>query len=139
MRKILFLMVGLSSLSTIAWAQHGTAKSGYYPNTYNGDAWTGTLTTVSDDRREMTLSYTDEKHRKTETFVGVLENGHITQTKDGQKYDLKPSMIPVGARLTVYYTVATKKEGEKKIKVNMIFLIKGIPNLKAVQTYFKAF
>jgi 3D (Asp-Asp-Asp) domain-containing protein len=139
MKEALLGAVLFISLGAHCIAQHATAQNGYYPSGYNGDTWTGVLTAVDDDSREMNLSCTDNKHGKTETFVGILEEGYITKTKGGHEVELKPSMIPLGTHLTVFYNIQTKKDKGEKVKVNTIFLIKGIPNLKRAQSFFKAF
>jgi hypothetical protein len=131
-------IIFLSITATVS-AQHGTAPNGYYPANFFGDTWTGKLTAVNDSSRELTLSYTDEKHTKTQALTGVLEDGYLTETRDGRRIELKPSMIPIGTDLTVFYYVVKRKEQGKKVMIDTIFLIKGIPNLKARQTYYKAF
>jgi hypothetical protein len=99
--KVSLVLSIVLSVSGIAWAQHGTAPGGYYPMGYQGDTWTGTVTAANDNTREITLSYT--KGDKTETFTGVLQAGFSLKTKDGSMREAKPSDIPIGMRLVVYY------------------------------------
>ena len=129
----------LLSVGGVSFAQHGTAEHGYYPASYHGETWSGTLTAVNDRSREMTLSYADKKDKAPQTFIGVLQENYVVKAKDGREIELKPSMIPLSTLLTVYYNVTSKKEDGKKIKINAIFLIKGIPNLNMGQTFFKPF
>jgi 3D (Asp-Asp-Asp) domain-containing protein len=114
--------------STIAWAQHGTAPGGYYPMGYQGDTWTGTVTAVNDSTREITLSYT--KGDKTETFTGILQAGFSLKTKDGSMHEVKPSEIPLGTRLVVYYKPDAKKVAEKKVNFYEIFKLTTAPEPK---------
>src|SRR5256885_16752221 len=81
-------------------AQHGTAPNGYFPMGYAGDTWSGEVSAVNDANREITLVYNSSK--KTETFVGVLQQGYKVKLKDGSLAELKVSMIPIGRRLRVY-------------------------------------
>lgn len=137
MTKFFMAIVVCSSLTCICYAQHGTAKSGYYPANFFGDTWSGKLESVNDTTREMTLSYT--KGHKTKKFVGVVESGYIAHTSDGQDVPLKLSLIPLGMHLTVYYTTETEKKQGKKVKVHAIFKIAEIPNVKPGKLILKAF
>ena len=127
MRWTLMLVVLVLVSGGVTYAQHGTAPTGYYPMGYNGDMWTGAVTAVNDDTREITLSYEDTKHKKTETFVGVLEDGYEVTTRDGQKHELKVSEIPLGTHLIVLYSPKAKKANGKKIKYYEIFKIQVAP------------
>jgi hypothetical protein len=127
----------LLSLSCSA-AQHGTAESGYYPLAYHGDVFTGVVTSANDDRREITLSYTDSGSGKKESFVGVLQEAYAVKLKDGTLHELKPSELKTGALIKVYYTVKPKA-GSKKSDVNTVFLVSGSPNARVRYFYFKAF
>lgn len=106
------------------WAQHGSAPPGYYSLNYSGDTWTGTVTAVDDQTREIVLSYTSKD--KTETFTGFLQPRYKIKLKDGSMRELKPSNIPIGAQLIVYYTVDSKKVDGKKIKTYEIFKLTQI-------------
>jgi hypothetical protein len=106
-------------LAGVAQAQHGTAPGGYYPLNYHGDTWTGTVTAVSDQTREIVLSYSDKD--KTEVFTGLLQAGYKIKLKNGSMKELKPSDIPIGAQLFVYYTVDVKKVDGKRVKTYEIF------------------
>ena len=100
-------------------AQHGTAPNGYFPMGYNGDTWTGEVSTVNDHNREITLVYTGGK--STETFVGVLQQGYKVKLKDGGLAELNVSMIPIGTQLRVYYTAKDRKVNGHKEKFYEIF------------------
>jgi hypothetical protein len=120
MRKVL-LAVGflVIALSPVVRAQHGTAPADYYPVGYSGDTWTGIVASASDETREIKLTYTNKD--KTETFAGVLKDGYKIKMKDGSMRELKPSSIPVGDRVKVFYMADTRKVDGKKVKVYEIF------------------
>jgi hypothetical protein len=120
-----FLATLLLALGAYA-AQHGTAPSGYYQPNYFGDTWTGTVVSTNDQTREITLAYTTKKG-KTETFTGVLQKDYKIRFKDGSVRQLKPSYIPVGTRLVVYYIPRTKKLNGRKIKTYEIFRFTKAP------------
>jgi hypothetical protein len=122
---------------SLSCAQHGTAVSGYFPEKYMGDTWTGVLTAVDDDTREITLTY--KNGAKTESFVGVLEKGYLAKQINGPERELKPSDLQKGTKLTVLYYTVTEKIQDKKVKVKTVFLIKGIANLRPTDAKFKAF
>jgi hypothetical protein len=134
--SILSLFLGLSAL---AYAQHRTAPNGYYPVCYAGDVWTGTLSAVDDDKREISLTDADPKHNGTETFVGVIKEGYTVSRRGGPPHELKPSELPLGKQLSVYYCMERKKVNGKKTTVNEVFLIDNVTNLTKGYSEFKAF
>jgi len=117
-----FLATLLLGLVGVLDGQHGTAPNGYYPMGYNGDTWTGEVTSVNEDSREITLFYTDGK-KKTETFVATVQEGYKVKLKDGSLAELKVSMIPPGSKLRVYYMNKDRKVGGQKEKIHEIFRI----------------
>jgi hypothetical protein len=119
MRDIVFAACLLLAIAGVLHAQHGTATDGFYPVGYNGDMWTGQVSAANDSSREITLVYTTSK--KTETFVGVLEQGYKAKLKDGTLAELKLSMIPTGTRLRVYYMAKNRKVNGQKEKFYEIF------------------
>jgi hypothetical protein len=130
-------MLATLLIATAASAQHGTAKSGYFPARYNGDTWTGVVTNVNDTTGEFTLTYT--KGDKTQTFVGIPEEGYTVSPKNGPERLLKPSDIHIGRTLTVFYMPDTKKVDGKKVTVNIVIIIDSIPNVKIGATVFRSF
>jgi hypothetical protein len=86
---------------------------------YAGDTWTGEVSAVNDDNREITLFYKSSK--ATETFVGVLQQGYKVKLKDGSLGELKVSTIPTGTRLRVYYMARNRKVNGQKEKFYEIF------------------
>jgi hypothetical protein len=108
---------------TVASGQHGTAENGYYPVGYDGDTWTGAVTNVNDEAREITLTYT--KGDKTESFQGELEKGYKVKLKDGTMHEMRVSEIPLGTRLKVYYVTRWRKIDGKKTKYNEIFRLQS--------------
>ena len=137
MKPFLYICLLLGLSCTAAFAQHGTAENGYYPYTYHGETWTGVVTDRNDDTREVTLAYNHGS--KTETFVGVLQEGYLVKPKDGAVVELKPSNIQPGATLTVYYQRDKVKVHGQKVNANVILLIKGFPNHKLVNTTYMVF
>ena len=128
MRKLAFVSaLFLLSAAGLA-AQYGSAENGYYPSSFHGTVFTGTVTSANDETREVILSYTNPKNGKSQTFVGVLEEGYTVENKDGSHHVLKPSEIRSGAPIKVYFTVMTKKVAGKKTTVNTIFQIRWTPN-----------
>jgi hypothetical protein len=118
-------------------AQHGTAENGYFPLGYQGDTWSGVVTSANEQTGEITLAYT--KGGKSQTFVGVPEKGYLVHEHNGQTRPLKMSEIPIGRTLKVWYTPETSKVDGKKVTVNTIILIDALANAKQSRTDFKAF
>jgi hypothetical protein len=102
-------------------AQSGTAPSGYYPPTYNGSIFTGTLETVDADTQEIKLAYS--KGSKSEHFIGRMESPCRWKEKGGPVHTFKASDIPKGTVLTAFYNTTTKKSGDQKSKENSVFAI----------------
>jgi len=97
------------------------------------------LGAVDDGERSITLTYVDPKQNRPETFVGVIEDGYIVSRRGGPPHQLKPSELPLGAQLTVYYCIEHKKVGGGKTAVNEVFRINNVTNLKKGMFEFKAF
>jgi hypothetical protein len=135
--KTLAALIGLLFITATASAQHATAPNGYYPDGFSGDTWTGVVSNVNETTGEFTLTYT--KGNKTETFVGVPEEGYLVAPKDGPVRPLKLSDIHVGRTVTVFYMPVTKKVDGKKVTVNTVFNINSIPNNKVGKKQFRAF
>ena len=123
------LIFGLLLFARHALPQHGEAESGYWPLGYHGDTFTGNVTSVDDDSRSITLTYTNPKNGKTETLPGSIVKPYTAKWKDGTLRQIKPSDIPIGTRLKVYYMTAENKVGGKKVKTISIFQIAGVPNV----------
>ena len=124
MQKAVIIALGLMAvlfLKTVEGkAQHGTAGNGYFPPGYEGDTWTGAVSTTDDTTRTVTLTYSSKK--KTETFTGVLQEGCCkVKMSDGTVQELRPSQLSLGRRVMVYYIPKTKKAEGKKTTVNEIF------------------
>ena len=103
------------------FGQHGTAPNGYYPVGYAMDTWTGEVVSTDDVTREIILTYTNGK--KSETFTGFLKDNFQVNMKDGSLKERKPSGIPKGARITVFYQAKTRKVNGSKVKYSEIFKI----------------
>jgi len=135
--KIAAAFLGILLIGGAVYAQHGTAPNGYYPAGYTGNTWTGVVSNVNEATGEFTLTYT--KGNKTETFVGVPEEGYVVAPKGGSERPLKLSDIHVGRTMTVFYNVLTNKVDGKKVTVNSVININSIPNNKKEMTHFTAF
>jgi hypothetical protein len=127
MSKIMALISFSLLLPLFAQAQQGSAEPGYYPMGFNGDTWTGVVSSTNDETREITLTYT--KHDKTQTFVGVLKEGYMLKLKDGTPHAVKVSEIPMGMRLKVYYMPRERKVDGRKVRYNEIFQFLRIKDL----------
>jgi hypothetical protein len=121
MRHIAFSACLLLAIAGFLHAQHGEAGNGYFPNGFAGDTWTGEVSAVNDDTREITLVYHGPK--KTETFVGVLQQGYKAKLKDGSLAEVKVSLIHIGGRMKVYYMAKHRKVSGEKEKFYEIFKI----------------
>ena len=139
MKSVLLLLSLSLGFGTPASAQHGTAPNGYYPGCSAGDMWTGTLGAVDDGEHSITLTYVDAKQNRPQTFVGVIKDGYIVSRRGGPPHQLKPSELPLGAQLTVYYCIEHKKVGGGKTTVNEVFRINNVTNLKKQMFEFKGF
>lgn len=137
MKSIRSLLIALFAFASSAFAQHGTADNGYYPPAYAGDTWTGVVVSANEQNREITLSYT--KNGKSQTFIGVPEDGYLVHERNGPTRPLKMSDVPIGRTIKVWYVSETKKFDGHKVKVNTIFLIDAIANAKVSRMDFKAF
>lgn len=137
MKSIRSLLIALFASASSAFAQHGTADNGYYPPAYAGDTWTGVVVSANEQNREITLSYT--KNGKSQTFIGVPEDGYLVHERNGATRPLKMSDVPIGRTIKVWYMSETKKVDGHQVKVNTIFLIDAIANAKVSRMDFKAF
>lgn len=126
MNKLALILILIVCFSAGIRAQKGTAEPDYYPQGFNGETWTGEVTSTDDGKREITLTY--KKKDKEETFVGILEEGYSVKMKDGTMHQLKVSDIPDGTRIKVYYwTKTTKDASGAKVKFNHIFKLRFLP------------
>jgi hypothetical protein len=139
--KTLAGFIGILLIAIPANAQHGQASTGYYPQGYSGDTWTGVVTAVNESTGEFTLTYT--KGNKTQTFTGVPQEGYTVAPKHGSEVGperpLKPSDIHIGKTFTVLYIPVTNKVDGNKVTVNVVFYIDAIPNNKRGWNKFQAF
>jgi hypothetical protein len=102
-------------------AQKGTAPNGYYPITYNGNIFTGTLESVDKEKQDITIAYVHGD--KTEKFTGRFENRCSWSSKDGIEHSFGVEDIPKGTVLTVFYKIRTEKMATEKVNENSIFAV----------------
>ena len=137
--RILFSFLVLCLLGAVALAQKGTAPSGFYPPGFHGDIWSGEVTAVDEDKREITLTY--GKAEKAKNFVAFIPDGGVYATKGPDEtiileiasIDTKPSKSTpapphmklntlLARQVTVYYINREKKDANgEKIKIQEVF------------------
>ena len=97
-RHLLIILLSLL-FAFPGFPQRGTAPNGYYPNSYDGSIFTGTV--ESTDGGLLSLLYA--KGKKQEHLVGRLEAPCVWTDKAGTTHSIEVSSIPVGDELTVFY------------------------------------
>src|SRR6516164_4072965 len=133
--KRLLTLSALIAFQASANGQQGKAPTGWYPDGYKGNTFTGVLQSVDESTHHFKLTYA--VGYKTEVFVGALQKGYTTHFPDGTTRPLKVSDLPIGSNLTVYYMGEAKGSGWRK--VHNVFLIEGYPNLNIGHTGFISF
>ena len=94
-------MLAILLLPVSVVAQHGTADNGYYPNGYNGDTWSGVVSSVEPATKAVSLVYTH--HGKTAVFEGILSKHYRVQASgDKNKQQIVSAGISVGGCIKVY-------------------------------------
>lgn len=96
-------------LNTIVYAQKA--------KTIMGDSWKGVVESADEATREIKLVNPD---KKTETFVGVLEEGNQVKLKDNTSRELKVSELKPGLRVRLFYKSKDRVVAGQKTKVNVI-------------------
>jgi hypothetical protein len=118
-KSCLWTTMMLCLASSLTSAQHGSAPNGYYPPNYGGDIFAGVVTATDDSTQSIMLEYS--RGKKSETFVGHLDQSCSIPTKDGNP--MKVSDIPSGTDLTAYYNHKTKKVDNQKQSENIIIAV----------------
>src|SRR5687767_12383497 len=85
--------------------------------TIMGDSWKGLVESSDEATREIKLVNPD---KKTETFVGVLEDGYQVKLKDGTSRELKVSELKPGLRVRLFYKSKTQAVAGQRTKVNVV-------------------
>ncbi|HEV2315020.1 MAG TPA: hypothetical protein VGR94_06925 [Candidatus Acidoferrales bacterium] len=137
--KLRVLVTLLLGIAGSAFAQHGTAGNGYYPPGYTGNTWTGQVVSANEQTREITLSYTNPKNGKSQTFIGIPADGYLVHEHEGATRPLRMSDIHVGSTIKVWYLTSTGKVDGKNEKVNVIFQISTAANANRKYLSFMAF
>ncbi len=124
-KPLVLLAVLILIVLPAAFGQHGIAR-----NLQNGsihDTWLGIVISTNDTTREITLA---SGGGESETFAGVLKDHVSTKTKEGSRKELKPSDIPKGTKIVVYYETKKAKADNGKVKsYNEIFRIELATNI----------
>lgn len=102
---------------------HSRSRSagGTYPEGYQRDSWAGTVTATDDATRVITLEFA--MGGNIDTFNGILRKGFKVKMSDATTRELRPSMIPRGKWITVFYVERTKQIAGKTTTVNEIFKV----------------
>ena|SRR5579862_10059019 len=137
MKRTFSLFVIFLAAAGVARAQKGTAVNGYYPQGYGGATWSGAVSSVNKDTREITLEY--KKGDKVQTFVGVPTKDYSVKEHNGPERPLRMEDIPVGRVVKVWYMEKTTKVDGKKVSVNEIFEIDAVANATKGRLDFMAF
>ena len=153
MREFQLAVLLVTLLFPVAlFAQHGTAGNGYYPVAYQGDTWTGIVSSLDPRTKDISLVYTHKG--KTAVFEGILAKGVRVQTNgDKQKQQILATGITVGTHLRVFYipnqtsdelgvTFPFKAFGnnlleesrDAKLRFNLIFLVEFLPEEGEIHT-----
>jgi len=119
----LIVFLTFIALSMFAFAQHGSAPSGYYPMGYNGDTFKGTI--LSSDKDAGTLTLESSNKKKPEKFTAAWE-GPCSMPVKGKSVPFILSDVPLGTEIIVYYTEVNYKEGGEKKTKNVIIGIMPI-------------
>lgn len=118
------LMSMLVVLLSGASAQHGDARNpGNLPPGFMGDTWTGEITAVSPETREITLTAATKKGN--ETFVAYLPE-HFTQPESGKDAEVQMTDFGIGQHIRVYYISKNPKINGHKVKRNEIVRIESV-------------
>ncbi len=79
----LFVLFAILLLPECLVAQHGTADNGYYPSGYQGDTWTGIVSSLDTATKAVSLVHTHKG--KSARFEGVLAKGYRVQANQGYR------------------------------------------------------
>ena len=115
MRTFLSFLVTLLCAS-VAFGQYGRAPNGYYPPAYTGDSFSGKVTAVDEASEQITVSFEDKK--KSETFVGRLQEPCAVPSKDGKP--MTALDLPIDTYVTVFFEANVRKNGNTSVKENSI-------------------
>jgi hypothetical protein len=115
MRTFFLLLVTLLCAS-VSFGQYGIAPNGYYPSAYTGNTFSGKVTAVDEATEQVTISF--EEKKKTETFVGRLQEPCAVPSKDGKP--MTAPDLPIGTYVTVFFETNVRKNGNTSVKENSI-------------------
>jgi len=109
------ILLSLLVFSSTVLAQRGVAPNGYYPASYRGDTFTGTV--VDSDPATDSVILEFKKSSKPQVLSVRLEGGCSVPSKTGAPMQAKN--IPKGTVLTAYYMGRTEKRGAEKQNVDV--------------------
>jgi hypothetical protein len=116
MRTCLCLLLALLLCESTSFGQYGIAPNGYYPSNYNGDIYSGKVTSVDEASGQITVS--SEKKPPPEIFVGRLQEPCAVPSKDGNP--MSAADLPIGTDVTVFFETKVRKDGDTSVKENSI-------------------
>ena len=119
MRGAILAFILTCSLPVSLLAQRGMAPSGYYPESYAGETFTGTITAIDAANDSITLRY--EKGSKSEEMSLKLEHGCLLP--------VYPTLVhakdmPKGSVLTAFYMPKEEEVDGQKKKDYTLFAIR---------------
>jgi hypothetical protein len=106
-------------------AQHGDAGPDFQAPGFLGDTWTGQVSVIDPEKREITLTATTKKGA--ETFVAYVP-AHFTN--GDEKAEVKMSDFAIGQNLRVFYIPKNPKINGQKVRRNEIIRIESVPASK---------
>lgn len=109
-------------VATLALGQHGTAPSGYYPRSYNGDTFTGKVVGRDLDADTVTLEY--QKGKKKENFTVKLGQGCNVPSRTGSPMHARD--IPEGTIMTAFYAPQSETVAGEKRKTYVVIAVSFI-------------
>ena len=113
-----------SPLAVGAFLLLATCLQGQHRTLDGCDTWTGSVISVDDQTRQITLEAITGSD--TQTFTGVLKKGLRVKRRDGSETELKMSEISVGSFKDAFYTQKTRKVAGKKEKFYEIYRLEPV-------------
>jgi hypothetical protein len=106
-------------LPGVAAAQHGSASSGYFPQGYFGDTFTGTVVKTTDNTISLQYAHGD----KTQAFEGRIDSPCTLPVSKVGAQDMSLAAIKPGAVVMAYYVEQTVKADGRKQKENHVIAL----------------
>lgn len=114
--KSFYIASVLFMCSSLAFGQYGMAPNGYYPSNYNGETFSGKVTTVDGVSERITISFANGN--KTETFLGRFQEPCAVPSADGKP--MTALDLPIGTDVTVFFVANARKDKDASVKEPVI-------------------